>query len=233
MSGFVAGTLIHTDQGLLPIQNIKVGDLVLSKSDSSVIEYRNVTEVSGLLSEEILRISCFKNAQIEESYPVIYTQFAAASQLFWVESTVEVQAFRKWIVASKLDGCSLLSNISDEKSLRFLDSHTVWYGCLEGGLSVGGCFELTFEETRELDMIIQFTDDNYYFVNHNKYNSDYYILESQIIKSDYINDRAVDYIYNTHWNVPKPKKLAVRTYNLEIDGYNSYFIGEDGLWVHS
>lgn len=29
-SGFVAGTLVHTDKGLVPIQDIKVGDRVLS-----------------------------------------------------------------------------------------------------------------------------------------------------------------------------------------------------------
>ena len=32
--GFVAGTLVHTDKGLAPIQEIKVGDLVLSKPES-------------------------------------------------------------------------------------------------------------------------------------------------------------------------------------------------------
>ena len=32
-SGFVAGTLVHTDKGLVPIQNLKVGDLVLSKNE--------------------------------------------------------------------------------------------------------------------------------------------------------------------------------------------------------
>ena len=32
-SGFVAGTLVHTDKGLVPIDQIKVGDLVLSKPD--------------------------------------------------------------------------------------------------------------------------------------------------------------------------------------------------------
>ncbi|WOE40423.1 hypothetical protein [Acinetobacter chinensis] len=29
-SGFVAGTLVHTDKGLMPIKDIKVGDMVLS-----------------------------------------------------------------------------------------------------------------------------------------------------------------------------------------------------------
>ena len=28
MTGFVAGTLVHTDKGLVPIQDIKVGDMI-------------------------------------------------------------------------------------------------------------------------------------------------------------------------------------------------------------
>lgn len=34
-SGFVAGTLVHTDKGLVPIQDIKVGDRVLTQSPNS------------------------------------------------------------------------------------------------------------------------------------------------------------------------------------------------------
>ena len=37
-TGFVAGTLVHTDKGLVPIQDIKVGDLILSKPVSSKSE---------------------------------------------------------------------------------------------------------------------------------------------------------------------------------------------------
>ena len=33
MTGFVAGTLVHTDKGLVPIQEIKVGDWVLSRPE--------------------------------------------------------------------------------------------------------------------------------------------------------------------------------------------------------
>jgi hypothetical protein len=32
--GFVAGTLVHTDKGLMPIEQLKVGDMVLSKHES-------------------------------------------------------------------------------------------------------------------------------------------------------------------------------------------------------
>ncbi|MEC7120350.1 MAG: hypothetical protein VXW65_10660 [Pseudomonadota bacterium] len=33
-TGFVAGTLVHTDKGLMPIEQLKVGDMVLSKPES-------------------------------------------------------------------------------------------------------------------------------------------------------------------------------------------------------
>lgn len=226
MTGFVAGTLVHTKNGLVPIQNIKPDDWVLSRSDRELTEYKKVTGVNSLLSEEILRISCFKNDEMEEPTPAIYPQFASATQLFWVESTVEVKEYQKWEIASKLAGCSLLSNIRNENRLRFLDSHVVWDGCLDG-LCVGGCDELTLVRTHQLDMIIQFTDDNYYFVNLDKYNLDYQVEDFEIIKSDYIYDSVVDNIYNTS----TPKRLAVKTYILKVEEYNSYFVGENGLWV--
>ena len=37
MTGFVAGTLVHTEKGLVPIQNIKIGDRVLSKLDDKLV----------------------------------------------------------------------------------------------------------------------------------------------------------------------------------------------------
>lgn len=42
--GFAAGTLVHTDKGLVPIQEIKVGDMVLSKPEdgSGEVSYKPV-----------------------------------------------------------------------------------------------------------------------------------------------------------------------------------------------
>ena len=62
VSGFVAGTLIHTDKGLVPIQDIKVDDLILSKpvlskfeSGRGDIEYQPV--ISTFKSPKILLIT--------------------------------------------------------------------------------------------------------------------------------------------------------------------------------
>lgn len=43
MTGFVAGILVHTDKGLVPIQEIKVGDWVLSRQiGTGSTEYKQV-----------------------------------------------------------------------------------------------------------------------------------------------------------------------------------------------
>ncbi len=41
--GFVAGTLVHTERGLVPIEQIQVGDMVLSQPEiKGELAYRNV-----------------------------------------------------------------------------------------------------------------------------------------------------------------------------------------------
>ena len=58
-SGFVAGTLVHTNKGLVPIQEIKVGDMVLSspeQRDGTVREYKRVVNTFKAESEEIYEL---------------------------------------------------------------------------------------------------------------------------------------------------------------------------------
>ena len=45
-TGFVAGTLVHMDKGLVPIQDIKVGDLILTRPEGGIgdIEYKPVVK---------------------------------------------------------------------------------------------------------------------------------------------------------------------------------------------
>lgn len=54
-SGFVAGTLVHTDKGLVPIEQLQVGDMVLSKHESgdSLTEYRRIECITSKLDQQI------------------------------------------------------------------------------------------------------------------------------------------------------------------------------------
>jgi hypothetical protein len=56
--GFVAGTLVHTDKGLVPIDKLKIGDMVLSRPENNPDapnEYKRV--LSTFKSAEKKRIT--------------------------------------------------------------------------------------------------------------------------------------------------------------------------------
>lgn len=70
VSGFVAGTLVHTDKGLLPIQDIKVGDLILSKpmlskpeDGSGDMEYKPVVKTFVHENKEMWIVRLEKNIE--------------------------------------------------------------------------------------------------------------------------------------------------------------------------
>ena len=50
--GFVAGTLVHTDKGLLPIEQLKVGDLVLSMPEDGRPEEKAYKRVIGTFKSD-------------------------------------------------------------------------------------------------------------------------------------------------------------------------------------
>ncbi len=104
-SGFVAGTLVHTDKGLVPIEQIKVGDMVLSKSESGEGEQvykpilnsfkspdKHVIYRITFLSEKILLNS--EDEYSNENGDEIHL-FCSKTHPFWVEN-------RGWVPANQL-----------------------------------------------------------------------------------------------------------------------------------
>ena len=59
VGGFVAGTLVHTREGLQPIEQIKVGDYVLSKPESGAGEpgYQRVTQTCHYEDRAVFLVS--------------------------------------------------------------------------------------------------------------------------------------------------------------------------------
>jgi hypothetical protein len=92
---FVAGTLVHTNKGLVPIEQIKVGDLVLSKPESGEGEvgYKPVVETFVHQDKEIARIDYKLDNDSYTSYPL----HATWDHPFWV-------AGEGWTAAARLHG---------------------------------------------------------------------------------------------------------------------------------
>lgn len=84
-TGFLAGTLIHTDQGLVPIEQLKVNDRVLSMSSSGITE-KNY--------KRIVRI--FKSEQKQPIMSSVSDIYCTDDTAFWTEN-------HNWISAKVLD----------------------------------------------------------------------------------------------------------------------------------
>jgi hypothetical protein len=81
MTGFVAGTLVHTEKGLVPIQEIKVGDMVLSRlewgSKDAPPEYKYVSRVFCSGEDELIRVSCQRDSEYDNTDAPIYIRSLA------------------------------------------------------------------------------------------------------------------------------------------------------------
>jgi hypothetical protein len=99
---FVAGTLVLTDEGLKPIEEVQVGDLVLSRNDETGEEdYRRVTQLFVTAEKEALelRLRSPPNAQS--------TLGVTGEHPFWVLG-------RGWVPAHDLRPGDLLGTASAE-----------------------------------------------------------------------------------------------------------------------
>lgn len=73
IGGLVAGTLVHTDKGLVPIDQLKVGDMVLSKHESGEGEHAVKRVLSTFKSVEKKKIYaiCFVNKLPEKRRDIV------------------------------------------------------------------------------------------------------------------------------------------------------------------
>ena len=101
---FVGGTLIHTDKGLVPIKDIKVGDLVLSKDESGegdlvykpvtrTIKTENVPVYFATFTPESVRKIPFAQRTNLDLYADI---LCTANHPFWIEG-------KGWIAAKHIE----------------------------------------------------------------------------------------------------------------------------------
>jgi intein/homing endonuclease len=103
---FAAGTLVHTDKGLVLIEQIKVGDMVLSNSEDGTSQqfYKPVVRTIATDNMEVYVLRCIPNAILEEprepwagiSKDRITNIVVTGNHPFWVES-------KGWVKANELD----------------------------------------------------------------------------------------------------------------------------------
>ncbi|MDR1934352.1 MAG: HINT domain-containing protein [Candidatus Accumulibacter sp.] len=205
---FVKGTLVHTREGLKPIEEIKVGDYVLSSPEdgSGKPEYKRVLNtfvhknktVRYISSDDhyIERYGYYEGVDRPQVKVRIAPSFVATrNHPFWVERV----------------GWTRADVLRDGDLLRLVD---------------GG-----FTEIYKQLPVYRTDDAGVGWVQSHPYPS-LYPAPGNI--HDYENNRIPSHTYKEYdEDMIEENHLEVTVYNIEVEDFHTYYVGEIGVWVHN
>jgi hypothetical protein len=198
---FVAGTLVHTKEGLRPIEQIKVGDYVLSKPESGEGEqaYKRVTQTFVREDQEVWVVDYAVDEWPTPELPPTRSLVVTGNHPFWVDR-------KGWTAARDLKQADNLElyNTHETKefgyllrSLKVLEADRRDWGWAEDS-DILSCGKGPMIDLRDGGVKV----------------SEYY-------KEDVpTNDLTGRY-------------LRQQVFNLEVEDFHTYFVGEAGVWVHN
>lgn len=237
---FVAGTLVHTKDGLKPIEEIKVGDFVLSKPETGEgeLSYQRVTRTFVHENQEVWAIVYRVNDKARDGSRSEGWLAATKDHPFWQIDTAYTvdendptnelfdQPYNNWRTVFEMfesqGGGVLLANgdravVASVKPLVQNE---------EGLKDIG----LLFDYYGDPDNIT----NNIYSLDFSKAKLDYerpfetYCLTEPCTKQQLAAAEVDSIIAVTEY----PPFLRT-VYNLEVEDYHTYFVGEHGIWVNA
>lgn len=201
---FVAETLVHTKQGLVPIDQIKVGDWVLSQPEAAgARSYKPVANTFRFEAKQVYVVKWYTAAAL-----------AAARQ---ANPTVPLQEFHATVVTGnhpfwvKGRGWTEADHLANHNELELADGHAALVSTI--------------------DKVYRTTLDNVGWVRGRGIDDDYgRLLDLRGGRIDLGQDRVlnegVDWWDGDQWFQPA-------VYNLEVDDNHTYYVDTLGVWVHN
>lgn len=250
MSGFVSGTLVHTDKGLVPIEQLKVGDMVLSMPEERIGEkaYKRV-------------LKTFKSAEkmpIIGPFPKVY---CTANHPFWVDG-------EGWVATEDLDNFEMNHQVFTLKHGFIYPSYTpnrtrppfrigglYLVATTEQGLALHIQYpenknvtvgEMPFDliDFRSGEPLAVYSDDDYSLLGYESRHAIKKMKEDGLTEIPYTiilngeTDRKTILYYNellsSIMNAGSCDVNAYKdyVYNIEVEDYHTYLVDEIGFWVH-
>ncbi len=201
---FVAGTLVHTKEGLVPIEKVRVGDWVLSKSEDGDgdVTYKQVNRTFRFDDKPITIVSYYI---VDPSLPEggeIETLAVTGNHPFWIVG-------EGWRRADQIgDGHRFV--LSDGRSATVICSKSAYRstndserGWVEGYVDTGKS-----NDWSGVDFIIE---------NGN-------VIEVIPSAEHYLNQNIA---------AGREVYFTASVFNLEVSDTHTYFVGKLGVWVHN
>jgi hypothetical protein len=202
---FAKGTLVHTKEGLVPIEKIKVGDWVRSRpEDGSVqVEYKRVTQTFAHAPTQIVNL-WYRCKEEQNQFSKLTTTL---NHPFWVVG-------RGWTEVSDLDLWP-----GQESQLELMDGRRM--------LSTNRKFILK-TSIPNVGWICHMSNSpgelgtEWDFENNVIYRRD-------VVTEDFIEDFGRPYeLMPDH-----PNLFTAPVYNIEVEDFHTCFVGKEGVWVHN
>jgi hypothetical protein len=221
---FAAGTLVHTKEGLKPIEQIEVGDWVLSKPEDGEGEqaYKRVAKTFSF-EEKVVRFveySVLRNGEWHQDCVTVTNNHP-----FWVKG-VDASLFPSamtwdhlqtgWTRADHLFG-GLLIELATGETARVTSEHedVLWKTNRPG---------IAWKGTVSDD-----TSGVYRVANTGERDSVYPGLTANL---DFWNDETFSARReNTEWE--QKWLYTTKVYNFEVEDFHTYYVGKLGAWVHN
>jgi hypothetical protein len=254
VGSFVAGTLVHTRDGLRPIEQIKVSDYVLSKPEDGNGEtaYKRVVntfefddkEAWFVSWEDVSLLPRLKTDLSQEQFVAAHGQsfvVTTPNHPFWVVESVEElvacyeEQFRidlprpvpqkQWVRADQLaHGMTLL--LADGRVVEVLHSKRVYKTDqeLQGWVAIQSDRTTGLLINLEHGQVRPHVGLHDYRLSHKPYPGP---LDGLVYNSnDAYDDDTPEYPAPHSWYMSK-------VYNLEVEDHHTYFVDKLGIWVHN
>ncbi len=226
--GFVAGTLVHTDKGLVPIEQIKVGDMVLSKPENGEGELAYKPVVNTFVHEDkeiwlakFTSLNCYTDEQFD-SGEVPYRSdviVGTPNHPFWVVGEINHYEDMALIIYPKPYWAR-----SDQLQPYSVVLHAD--GFLASVYAVQPVFAMSNPNRGFLSGYLSsdwWDYDGYKACPYIDFSNSPIISEEEVKNEDMRDDSG-------DWRYPVKTR---NVYNFEVADNHSYYVGKAGIWVHN
>lgn len=190
--GFVAGTLVHTDKGLVPIEKLRVGDRVLSQPEMKGEQaYKRVVNTFVHEDKEIWFMHYGHGHTKEET--IIY---GTANHPVWVDG-------KGWTSIDSLRPGNVI--LTEDGSVGGVANAQPVWATKEGYIG----FRCWSFDTEYYGSLVDFSDG---------------VVE---IEPEGKNELLSD------WGTGDGSILKRRVFNIEVEDFHTYYVGQPGIWVHN
>lgn len=232
-SGFVAGTLVHTDKGLVPIQNLKVGDLVWTKDlNNNHIEKQKILNTFEYPETPILYIRYTMTTGNDMGKDGFI--FCTEEQKFWTEEFEYAESLQTrkigWVKSIFLEGCSLhaLKTIKNE-----MLAVTMFEFNFENFLLPSADDKMAWlNNTEEMIGLVDFIGNDFCLVKEFDENIG---MENLLLFQKVVNFRLADTFTALQFFNADIKSTSqiyeTCVFNLSIEKNQNYFVGNLGILV--